>query len=143
MPATPHRVHSHALPDPDGTTQFKAKVTKVARDRLPYSWRPGWPGLHPASLRKITMTLWGFDDRTHTGELIVNNSAVTGDVTAVFEQLYKWRYPIKKMEPVDVYKGGDFDSIEADNTSAFNCRGPPGPAAGRSTPTGGHRPQPP
>lgn len=67
------------------------------------------------------MTYWGFDDRTHTGELIVN-SAVTGDVTAVFEQLYKWRYPIARMEPVDVYKASDFDSIDAANTSAFNCR---------------------
>ncbi|WP_344933121.1 M15 family metallopeptidase [Sphaerisporangium flaviroseum] len=67
------------------------------------------------------MTYWGFDKKPHTGELIVNR-AVTGDVTAVFRQLYDWRFPIARMEPIDVYKGSDFDSIEADNTSAFNCR---------------------
>jgi hypothetical protein len=32
------------------------------------------------------------------------------------------RYPIERMEPVDKYGGSDFDSIEANNTSAFNCR---------------------
>ena len=31
-------------------------------------------------------------------------------------------FPIRRMEPVDRYGGDDFRSIEADNTSAFNCR---------------------
>ncbi|GGK92205.1 hypothetical protein Sme01_54650 [Sphaerisporangium melleum] len=74
-----------------------------------------------SGLRKVTMTYWGFDKKAHTGELIVNRE-VTDDVVAVFRQLYRWRYPIARMEPVDVYKGSDFDSIEAANTSAFNCR---------------------
>ena len=30
--------------------------------------------------------------------------------------------PIRRMVPVDAYGGSDFRSIEADNTSAFNCR---------------------
>lgn len=67
------------------------------------------------------MTYWGFDGKAHTGELVVNRSAVK-DLTSVFRKLYDQRYPIRRMEPVDVYKGSDFDSIDADNTSAFNCR---------------------
>jgi hypothetical protein len=31
-------------------------------------------------------------------------------------------FPIRRMEPIDLYSGDDFSSIEADNTSAFNCR---------------------
>ena len=31
-------------------------------------------------------------------------------------------FPIRRMIPVDAYGGSDFRSIEADNTSAFNCR---------------------
>ncbi len=67
------------------------------------------------------MTYWGFDDRAHTGTLVVNKK-VADDLASVFGKLYDLRYPIRRMEPVDVYKGSDFDSIEADNTSAFNCR---------------------
>jgi len=32
------------------------------------------------------------------------------------------RYPIRRMVPVAAYHGSDFASIQADNTSAFNCR---------------------
>jgi hypothetical protein len=32
------------------------------------------------------------------------------------------RFPIRRIVPVDTYGGSDFRSIEADNTSAFNCR---------------------
>ncbi|MET8158751.1 M15 family metallopeptidase [Sphaerisporangium sp. NPDC005289] len=116
-PAPPSATPS---PSPTGPPRFAAKVTAVTAAQLRHSWRPGCP-VSPSGLRKVTMTYWGFDDKAHTGELIVNRS-VTDDVVAIFGQLYRWRYPIARMEPVDVYKGSDFDSIEADNTSAFNCR---------------------
>ena len=40
----------------------------------------------------------------------------------MFRRLYAARFPIRRMEPVDRYGGDDYRSIEADNTSAFNCR---------------------
>ena len=67
------------------------------------------------------MTYWGYDERPHTGEMILNAKA-TKKIVKVFGKLYEQRYPIRRMELVDVYKGSDFESIEADNTSAFNCR---------------------
>jgi D-alanyl-D-alanine carboxypeptidase len=48
-------------------------------------------------------------------------------VTA-FRALYRARFPIRRMRPIQAYGGDDFASIEADNTSAFNCR----PATGSS-----------
>lgn len=103
-----------------GRQPFTAKVSEISEDRMPHSWRAGCP-VEPSDLRLITMTYLGFDDESHTGEMVVNR-AVANEVIAIFKQLYEWRFPIRRMELVDEYEGSDFDSIEADNTSAFNCR---------------------
>ncbi|WP_225877979.1 M15 family metallopeptidase [Spongiactinospora rosea] len=116
-PATPTPSPS---PTPTGPPEYTAKVSKVARADVPHSWRPGCP-VPLRDLRLVTLTHWGFDDKAHTGELVVHR-AVTDDIETVFKQLYEWRFPIKQMKRVDAYRGSDFDSIEADNTSAFNCR---------------------
>ncbi|MFI6505034.1 M15 family metallopeptidase [Nonomuraea typhae] len=105
---------------PTGPPEFTAEVSRLKREQVPYSWRPGCP-VPLGDLRLITMTYWGFDDRAHTGELVVRET-VTDDVVAVFKKLYGWRWPVRKMELVDAYKADDYDSIDADNTSAFNCR---------------------
>jgi hypothetical protein len=124
--ATPSGTPGSPEPTSTAPPKFQSKVTKISRDRLRYSWRPGCPVSYQ-DLRLITMSYWGFDDKPHTGELVVRKT-VTDDVVTVFRKLYDWRWPIRRMELVDVYKGDDFDSIDADNTSAFNCR----PATGSS-----------
>jgi hypothetical protein len=43
-------------------------------------------------------------------------------MVSAFRRLYTARFPIHRMVTVDAYGGSDFRSIEADNTSAFNCR---------------------
>jgi D-alanyl-D-alanine carboxypeptidase-like protein len=84
------------------------------------SWREGCPvGL--ADLRLIMLTYRGFDGRAHTGRLVANRAAAPV-LVAVFRRLYAAGFPIRRMEPVDRYGGDDYRSIEADNTSAFNCR---------------------
>jgi hypothetical protein len=84
------------------------------------SWHSGCPvGL--SDLRLITLTYRGFDGRDHTGRLIANRD-VAAALVAVFRRLYAARFPIRRMEPVDRYGGDDYRSIEADNTSSFNCR---------------------
>ena len=86
----------------------------------PTSWRPGCP-VTLDDLRLVSLTYIGFDGRAHTGTLVVNRSATTAIIGA-FRRLYAARFPIRRMVPVDAYGGDDFRSIEADNTSAFNCR---------------------
>jgi len=84
------------------------------------SWRSGCPvGL--SELRDVRVSYLGFDRQRHLGELIVNRS-VAKSVVSVFRKLYLAHYPIRRMVPVDVYGGSDFQSIEHDNTSSFNCR---------------------
>ena len=84
------------------------------------SWRRGCP-VALRDLRLLTLSHWGFDGRVRTGRLIVHRDAARGMV-AVFRDLHAARFPIRRMVPVDAYGGSDFRSIEADNTSAFNCR---------------------
>ena len=95
---------------------------------LASSWHSGCP-VAPEDLRILTMSYWGFDDRSHTGSMVVH-ATVAQPVLTVFRQLYDRRFPIRRMEPIDAFGGRDDASIAADNTSAFNCRnvvaaGPP------------------
>jgi hypothetical protein len=84
------------------------------------SWHRGCP-VPLAQLRLLTLSYVGFDGRVHTGHLVANADAAAPLVGA-FRRLFDARVPIRRMEPVDAYGGSDFASIEADNTSAFNCR---------------------
>ena len=84
------------------------------------SWHPGCPvGL--SRLRYLRIGYWGFDHRVHLGEMVVN-VAVVRSVRHSFAALFAARFPIRHMWLVDRFGGSDYDSIEADNTSAFNCR---------------------
>lgn len=86
----------------------------------PTSWRPGCP-VELADLRYLRIPHWTFDGATAVGELVVHADVVE-EISAVFERLWEAEFPIRRMQLVDDYGGDDFASIEADNTSAFNCR---------------------
>jgi hypothetical protein len=53
--------------------------------------------------------------------MIVAASAVP-PMRRAFGRLFQARFPIRRMRLVDAYGASDYASIEADNTSAFNCR---------------------
>src|SRR5919201_194258 len=99
---------------------FAHSVSRVTAAQLPYSWHRGCP-VAPAQLRRVRLSYWGLDARAHTGTLIVNVSAV-GDVVRVFRRLYTARFPIRRMRPIDAYRGVDERSLAANNTAGFNCR---------------------
>jgi hypothetical protein len=99
---------------------FTSTVTPVTRAQLPHSWRAGCP-VGPSQLRRVRLTYWGFDKKPHGGWLVVNADAVR-DLVRVFRRLYAARFPIRRMRPIDAYRGSDERSLAADNTSAFNCR---------------------
>lgn len=81
---------------------------------------PGCPvGFH--DLRLLTVSRWGFDGEVHRGRLVVNRDVAASARTAL-RSLYRLRYPIRRMRLVDAYGGDDHRSMDADNTSAFNCR---------------------
>jgi D-alanyl-D-alanine carboxypeptidase-like protein len=90
------------------------------------SWHAGCP-VPIAELRLLSIPYWGFDGKAHAGQLVVNRDVATA-VLGAMRRLYAAHFPIRRMRLVDAYGGDDFRSIEADNTSAFNCR----PATGSS-----------
>ncbi len=84
------------------------------------SWHRGCPvGL--AKLRLVEVRHRGFDGEDHRGRLIVHR-AEADEIVAVMRRLYRVGYPIRRMELIDRYGADDHRSMNADNTSAFNCR---------------------
>lgn len=74
-----------------------------------------------SQLRYLQVTYRDFEGEDRLGELIVHYE-VSREIVEIFKQLYQAGYPIRKMVPVSHYRGSDWHSIEADNSSAFNCR---------------------
>lgn len=97
----------------------------VTAAELGASWQPGCP-VEPGRLRRVNVDHIGFDGQTHRGELIVHEDLVP-EVIAIFEQLYRLRYPVEKIRTAAHYSDADDElSMEDNNTSAFNCRSIPG-----------------
>ncbi|WP_216826543.1 M15 family metallopeptidase [Euzebya pacifica] len=115
------------LPPPtdDG---FVATVEAVPDDVVARStWTEECPvGLD--ELRYVTVSFWGFDDRHHTGELIVNASWAE-EIVDVFRQLHAIRYPIEEMRIVSAAELEGPPTGDGNDTTAFVCR----PVRGSST----------
>ena len=113
-----------------GAPPFRAVVRALSAteraEMTPSVWRAGCP-VALSDLRHVSLPYIGFGERARRGALVVNASAADA-VVAIFRELYRARFPIRRMRPIEAYGGDDFASIEADNTSAFNCR----PATGSS-----------
>lgn len=110
--------------DTSGRPPFLAKIERVSpqleKEMIGVSWREGCP-VPIADLRLITMTYRNFDGKTRRGELMVHHE-VARDVVDVFRTMYNGGFPIRRMERIEHYGGSDDASMDADNTSAFNCR---------------------
>jgi hypothetical protein len=95
-------------------------IGPVIRDRMRYSHAPGCP-VPLRDLRYLRMSYLGFDGRTHTGEMVVHEQFAEA-VTEVFGRLYDARWPVRRMQLIDVFQGDDNRSMAANNTSGYNCR---------------------
>jgi hypothetical protein len=74
-----------------------------------------------SELRYVKVLYYGFDKKTHVGELVVNK-AIAKDVVGIFQDLYKAKYRIEKMKLIDDYDADDNKSMADNNTSSFNFR---------------------
>lgn len=74
-----------------------------------------------SDLRIVNIKHLGFDNNIYFGDMIVHKD-VADEVSLIFQELFEISYPIKQISPIEKYNGDDFESIEANNTSAFNCR---------------------
>ncbi len=78
-------------------------------------------GLSFSELREVSVRYYNFKGKVKSGTLIVNRK-IALKTAKIFYQLYRIRYPIQRIQPVDVYDADDRRSMEANNTSAFNYR---------------------
>jgi poly-gamma-glutamate synthesis protein (capsule biosynthesis protein) len=84
------------------------------------SWHRGCP-VHIRKLRLVEVSHWGFDGDVHRGRLVVHRASDRA-MLRVMKRLFNKRYPIRRMDLIDRYGADDHRSMNADNTSAFNCR---------------------
>ena len=85
-----------------------------------HEWHAGCP-VSLSQLRVLTVKYHGFDGRTHTGQLVVNRSAVA-PLTQVFRRLYKLHFPVHHMQLSDTYGAATGRPADGDFTASFECR---------------------
>jgi len=84
-----------------------------------HAWQPGCP-VPLSGLRLLTVTYLGFDDRIHTGQLVVN-ARYAADLAKVFRKLYAIRFPIHHMS-LAMYGPPRTRPVDRDLTGSFECR---------------------
>lgn len=109
-------------PPPPGASvpAYSTSTRNVTRAELGTSWSSGCP-VGAVDLRAVTVAHWGYDGVRRTGTLIVHRK-VAAAVRQAFGRLYDARFQIERIRPVTAYGSSDDRSMEANNTSAFNCR---------------------
>jgi hypothetical protein len=101
---------------------FAARVTAPA-PRLVIArstWRPRCP-VNPAELTWLRLAFWGFDDRRHTGELLVHED-VARDLVSVFGRLYAARFPLEELSIITRRELDAPPTGDGNATTAFACR---------------------
>ena len=74
-----------------------------------------------SGLRVLTVSYWGFDGATHTGQLVVNENAAP-KLSIVFRKLYALRFPIHHLAVSDVYGPHADQPADGDVSGSFECR---------------------
>jgi len=83
--------------------------------------RPECPVQSPDQLRRVEVDYIDFEGDRQRGHLVVATD--TAETTArIFQRLVDAEFPIRQMRGVEVYDGDTLASLQADNTSAYNCR---------------------
>ncbi|MCB0871100.1 MAG: M15 family metallopeptidase [Solirubrobacterales bacterium] len=84
------------------------------------SWHRGCP-VALSDLRLLKLRYRDFEGGVSRGFLVVHETAAPRMVK-VFRKLFNAGFRIRRMRLVDAYGADDHRSMNADNTSAFNCR---------------------
>jgi len=104
-------------------TPFQSSITPVSpalRSEIrARAWHPACP-VPLSSLRVLTVTYFGFDRRSHRGQLVVN-ARWAPQLARVFRKLYALRFPIRHLT-LAIY--GPATGVLADNdvSGSFECR---------------------
>lgn len=81
-------------------------------------------------LCRLRLSHFDFEGSERVGEMVCNK-AVAADLVEIFRELYKARYPIARMRPMEEYGNDDEASMRDNNTSCYCKRN----VAGTRTPS--------
>ena len=108
-------------PPPPADGGFDASIAHVPPAVATRStWHEACPVML-AELRYVTVTFHGFDERTHTGELLVH-ADVADDIVRVFAALHADRFPIEELRIIAADELSAPPTGDGNVTSAFVCR---------------------
>lgn len=79
---------------------------------------PGNDFIRIDDLRYLRMKHWGFDDKEHDGEMLVNE-LIAEEVLQIFKELYDNKFPIYQMKLIERFGSDDEASMSANNTTAL------------------------
>lgn len=108
-------------PPPDG--RFHASVgpiTAAIRARMGSSHTTGCP-VPLSDLRYLTLVFRGFDGAAHTGELVVNTTAVEATIAA-FRRLFALDFPLEEMRLPGTADLSAPPTGDGNNTASYVCR---------------------
>ena len=74
-----------------------------------------------SELRYLRLSHYDGAGKERVGELVCNKM-IANDLKEIFQELYRNKYPIERMQLIDDYDGDDERSMQANNTSCFNFR---------------------
>lgn len=84
-----------------------------------------WSSKCPVSLERLNVvrvSYIDFEGNTHHDGKLVVMDVVADSVIAIFKELFENQFPIQSIKLINEYQGNDEKSMEANNSSAFNCR---------------------
>lgn len=78
--------------------------------------------VNPSRLKMLTISYYDFSGQErHDGKMVVFD-CVADYVLNIFYELHRIKFPIAKMELMDIYNGDDELAMESNNTSSLNQR---------------------
>ena len=121
--------YENIVSNSNNTSDIKEPKTIFSYTNIPNSIQEKMLGLsmpynEPLSfdeLRYIKISYYGFDNKVHIGDMIVNKK-VAAEVVDIFKELYAKKYPIEKIKLIDEYEANDALSMKDNNSSSFCYR---------------------
>ena len=83
-----------------------------------------WPvgcSVNRSDLRYLRLSHYDAAGKVHMGEMVCNK-AIAQDLIAIFQELYRQKYPIQQIRLIDDYDADDERSMRANNSSCFCYR---------------------
>ena len=93
---------------------------EICRQMIGRSWKEECP-VPLSDLRYISVSHWDYDGYVRVGHMVVH-AKLADELVDIFRELFEQKFPIERMELVDLYDADDDRSMSANNSSCFCFR---------------------